>query len=223
MAEKILIIEDEQRLCRILQLVLQDAGYAVQTAENGRDGIVCWQEWLPDIVLTDLQMEPINGLEVLRFRNQHGLTAPVIVLTAFGTVETAVNAMKAGAFDYLNKPVDNDKLLNIVKRALASRPDETPDDYTMIGTSSVMQAIRRDISLYATGDSAVLITGASGTGKELVARAIHAASPRNFGPFIKINCAAIPGELLESELFGHKRGSYTGATSDFSGAFSRAD
>ena len=223
MTEKILIIEDEQRLRRILKLVLQDAGYEVHTAADGREGIQCWQKLMPDVVLTDLKMEPVDGLEVLQYRNRHGLNAPLIVLTAFGTVETAVGAMKEGAFDYLNKPVDNDRLLDVVARALASRPDKRDTDYAMIGTSPVMEKIRRQITLYAAGTSAVLITGSSGTGKELAARAIHAASPKKNGPFIKVNCAAIPGELLESELFGHKRGSFTGASTDFSGAFSRAD
>jgi DNA-binding NtrC family response regulator len=223
MTEKILIIEDEQRLRRILKLVLQDAGYEVQTAADGREGILSWQEWRPDAVLTDLKMEPVDGLEVLRYSNQHGLNAPLIVLTAFGTVETAVRAMKEGAFDYLNKPVDNDKLLKIVARALASRPDPENNSYEMIGTSSAMQKIRQQIAQFAASDSTVLITGASGTGKELAAHALHAASARKSGPFIKVNCAAIPGELLENELFGHMRGSFTGASSDFTGAFSRAD
>jgi DNA-binding NtrC family response regulator len=222
-SDKILIIEDEQRLRRILKLVLQDAGYEVQTAADGQAGILCWQQWMPDVVLTDLKMKPVGGLEVLKFSNRHGLNAPLIVLTAFGTVETAVVAMKEGAFDYLNKPVDNDKLLDLVGRALASRPKQDGISYEMIGTSPAMQVVRRDISLFAAGDSAVLITGASGTGKELVARAIHAASPKNTGPFIKVNCAAIPAELMESELFGYKRGAFTGASADFTGAFSRAD
>ncbi len=225
MAEKILVIEDEERLRRILQLVLQDAGYRVRTAADGREGIVTWQQWMPDAVLTDLKMEPVDGLEVLRFRNHNGLTAPLVVLTAFGTVETAVRAIKEGAFDYINKPVDNNKLLDVVARALASRPaagsGEIPVE--MIGTSAAMEKIRRQIAQFAVSDSAVLITGASGTGKELVARAIHGASDKSGGPFVKINCAAIPAELMESELFGHRRGAFTGATSDFKGAFTRAD
>ena len=223
MTAKILLIEDEKRLRRILKLVLQDAGYEVQTAADGQQGILAWQQWIPDVVLTDLKMEPVDGLQVLKFRNQKGFTAPLIVLTAYGTVETAVGAMKDGAFDYLNKPVDNNKLLEVVERALASRPNQGTNSYAMIGTSPAMQKLRQQITLFAAGDSTVLITGPSGTGKELVARALHAASPKNSGPFIKVNCAAIPGELMESELFGHKRGSFTGASSDFSGAFSRAD
>ncbi len=223
MANKILIIEDEPRLRRILELVLQDADYEVQTAADGQEGILAWQQWMPDVVLTDLNMERVDGLEVLRFRNQNGLNAPLIILTAFGTVETAVGAMKDGAFDYLNKPVDNNKLLDIVARALASRPDTGDISHEMIGSSPAMLKIRRDIALFASSNSTVLITGASGTGKELAAQALYAASPRNSGPFIKVNCAAIPGELMESELFGHKRGSFTGASTDFEGAFGRAD
>jgi DNA-binding NtrC family response regulator len=225
MANKILLIEDEQRLRRILQLVLLDAGYEVRTADNGRQGIDTWQQWMPDLVLTDLKMEPVDGLEVLRFRNRHGLAAPLVVLTAFGTVETAVQAIKEGAFDYLSKPVDNSMLLAVVERALASRSDIPANDAdsAMIGTSEGMRKVRRQVAQFAVSDSAVLITGESGTGKELVARAIHAASAKSSGPFIKVNCAAIPAELMESELFGHKRGAFTGANEDFKGAFARAD
>ena len=222
--EKVLLIEDEKRLLRIMQMVLSDAGYEVRTATDGEAGIRLWQCWLPDVVVTDLKMEPVGGLEVLKFRNNHALTAPLIVITAFATVETAVGAMKQGAYDYLSKPVDNNQLLHVVRKALASHHGhEEGNHHEMIGTSLVMQKIRRQIALYAQGNSTVLITGASGTGKELVARAIHAASTRNTAPFVKKNCAAIPAELIESELFGHKRGAFTGAISDFEGAFSRAN
>lgn len=223
MAKKILVIEDEQRLRRIMELVLLDAGYDVETAADGQAGILAWQQWKPDVVLTDLKMTPVDGLEVLKFRNRNGLDAPLIILTAFGTVDTAVGAMKEGAFDYLNKPIDNNRLLDIVARALASRQGSNNSNYEMIGSSAAMLKIRRDIALFAPSNSSVLITGASGTGKELVARAIHTASRRNSGPFIKVNCAAIPGELMESELFGHKRGAFTGAFADYEGAFSRAN
>ena len=224
MADKILVIEDEQRLRRILQLVLLDAGYEVQTAADGHEGILVWQKWLPDVVLTDLKMEPVDGIEVLKFRNQNGFNAPLIILTAFGTVETAVGAMKNSAFDYLNKPIDNNKLLDVVAKALASKSaQKNGKNYEMIGSSPAMRKINQDITLFAAGDTSVLITGASGTGKELVARAIHAASQKKLGPFVKINCAAIPCELMESELFGHRRGAFTGASEDYDGAFSRAD
>ncbi len=223
MADKILLIEDEPRLRRIMEMVLIDAGYEVRGASDGKEGINIWQRWLPDVVVTDLKMAPVDGLEVLKFRNQNAHKAPLIVITAFGTVETAVDAMKDGAFDYLSKPVDNNKLLETVTRALASRSNPEKLKQEMIGDSTAMQGIRQQIALYAESDSAVLITGESGTGKELAARAIHAASPRSSAPFIKKNCAAIPADLIESELFGYKRGAFTGAINDFEGAFGRAD
>ncbi len=223
MNAKILILEDEARMRRLLELVLQEPGYQIQTAADGRQGILLWKSWQPDLVLSDLKMPKMNGLEVLRFRNAHFPGTPFILLTAFGTVETAVAAMKEGAFDYLTKPVDNNQVLELVARALAASNVTHGYSGKMIGSSLVMQQLHRDITMVSATDSSVLITGESGTGKELVAKAIHKAHGGQDSPFIRVNCPAIPQELLESELFGHRRGSFTGALEDRPGAFVAAD
>ncbi len=222
MKKKILLIEDDDRLRRILQLVLQGADYNVQTAADGREGIAAWQQEEPDAVLTDLKMVPVDGLAVLAFGKKHAPQIPIVILTAFGTVETAVSAMKDGAFDYLTKPVDNDKLLSIVEKALVSNPSRTDSTRELLGSSAVMRKVQHDISIFAATDSSVLISGESGTGKELAARAIHRASRHAKGPFIRVNCAAIPADLIESELFGHVKGAFTGATTSREGAFASA-
>ena len=223
MADKILLVEDEKKLRRILQLVLSDAGYEVQTAADGGSGVECWKNWQPSLVLTDLKMEPLDGLHVLRYGCNHAPEIPCVMLTAFGTVEMAVDAMKNGAFDFLTKPVDHGQLLEVVKQGLDTGKITQKQTADLLGSSAVMQELREEIRLLASTDSAVLILGESGTGKELVARGIHKASKRNQGPFIRLNCASIPAELLESELFGHKKGSFTGATENREGAFMRAD
>lgn len=223
MKAKILILEDEARMCRLLKLVLQEEHYEVHTAADGREGVLLWKKWEPDLVLSDLKMPNMDGLEVLRWRNAHFPEIPFILLTAFGTVDTAVAAMKAGACDYLTKPVDHRQLRELVGRALVEHRSPEPEQQPMLGSCAAMQTLRREISLAAATDSSVLITGESGTGKELAARAVHAAAGKRDIPFIRVNCPAIPGELLESELFGHLKGSFTGAVRDRQGAFVAAD
>lgn len=223
MSHKILLIEDDDRLRRILQLVLLDAGYAVQTATDGEEGIKLWQQSQPDVVLTDLKMQPVDGLAVLNFGKNNAPSTPIIILTAFGTVETAVLAMKEGAFDYLTKPVDNLELLEIITEALNTRQEDDAAHKELLGSSPAMEQIKQNIKRFASTDSSILINGESGTGKELAARAIHQASENRSGPFIRVNCAAIPRDLMESELFGHIQGAFTGATADRQGAFTRAD
>ncbi len=223
MKDKMLLVEDEEKLRRILQLVLSDAGYEVQTAADGGSGVECWKNWQPSLVLTDLKMEPLDGLHVLRYGSDQAPDIPCIMLTAFGTVETAVEAMKNGAFDFLTKPVDHEQLLEVVKQGLEAVRTKQKKTEDLLGSSTVMQELRDEIYLLASTDSAVLILGESGTGKELVARGIHKSSKRKDGPFVRLNCASIPADLLESELFGHKKGSYTGATENHEGAFVRAD
>ena len=223
MSAKILILEDEARMRRLLELVLREPGYQVQTAADGHQGITIWKQWQPDLILSDLKMPKMDGLEVLRFRNAHFPSVPFILLTAFGTVETAVAAMKDGAFDYLTKPVDNNQVLELVARALATTGSLAENKQEMIGSSAVMQKLRRDITMVAETDSSVLITGESGTGKELVAKAIHRAYAGQKSPFVRVNCPAIPKDLLESELFGHLRGAFTGAIENRKGAFASAN
>ncbi len=222
MSGKVLLVEDEKRLRRVLQLVLEEAGYEVRTAAEGGEGIGRWQRWQPDVVITDLKMQPVDGMQVLSFgRRQHPET-PCIILTAFGTVTRAVEAMKTGAYDFLTKPVDHGHLLEVVGQAMAERGRKPDSRYELLGLSAAMEELRKEIRLVASTDSSVLIQGESGTGKELVARAIHAASARSQGPFVRINCAAIPRDLLESELFGHRKGAFTGATEDREGVFTKA-
>ncbi|NOQ46757.1 MAG: response regulator [Desulfobulbaceae bacterium] len=230
MERRILIIEDEERMRRLLELVLVEQGYLVKTAGDGMEGMVLWQFMQPDVVLTDLKMPRADGLEVLDFRNSQFQQVPLIILTAYGTVPSAVTAMKQGAYDYLTKPVDNKKLIKVVARAIIDTENQKgvsqiceAQPGRMIGSSPVMKKVYEDIALIGCTRMSVLITGESGTGKELVAKAIHAHSERPDIPFIRVNCAAIPRDLLESELFGHCRGAFTGAVNNRKGAFVLAD
>lgn len=230
MEQRILIIEDEERLRRLLELVLVEQGYSVSTAADGLEGMELWQRVRPDLVLTDLKMPKADGLEVLDFRNRQFQQVPLVLLTAYGTVQSAVAAMKQGAFDYLAKPVDHEQLIAVVVKALASSENQQVISQVrqvrsgdMIGSSPVMNKVRENIALIAGTRISVLLTGESGTGKELAAKAIHVNSDRRDGPYTRVNCAAIPRDLLESELFGHRRGSFTGAVSDRQGAFILAD
>lgn len=220
---KVLVVEDEEKLARIIGLVLQDNGYTVKTVLDGKQGMAAWHQWHPDVVLTDLKMKPVDGMAVLRFGCLNFPHIPVVILTAFGTIETAVNAMKKGAFDFLAKPVDHDQLIEVVTQALCSSSGGRQSIDQLLGSSSDMEKVRKKITLFASTDSSVLIRGDSGTGKGIAARSIHAASQRKAGPFVKVNCAAIPRDLLESELFGHKKGAFTGALTDRKGAFILAD
>jgi len=223
MKAKILILEDEARMRRILELVLQEPGYRVRSANDGLRGTTIWKEWQPDVVLSDLKMPKMDGMAILQFRNTYFPQTPVILITAFGTVDTAVAAMKGGAFDYLTKPVNNDLVLDLVAQALRITTPPADGGASMIGRSAAIQELRRQIAMVAQTDSSVLITGESGTGKELAARAVHDAYRGREAPFIRVNCPAIPKDLLESELFGHRRGAFTGAVEARTGAFVAAD
>jgi len=227
----ILIIEDEERMRRILDLVLRAEGYRLVLADSGEEGIKWVDEGGIDLVLTDLQMGRTGGFDVLDHVAREWPETPVIIITGFGTVKSAVEAIKKGAFDYISKPVDNEELKIIVKRALDMRrlkqenrglSQELRGQFgfdNIVGQSPELQKIKALARDIAATDSTVLISGESGTGKELLARAIHYASPRSGGPMVAINCAAIPEHLLESELFGYEKGAFTDAKKAKPGRF----
>jgi DNA-binding NtrC family response regulator len=233
--EKILVVEDKQSMAQMLKVTLEMEGYEVIIAGDGAEGIKKIKNNKTDIVLTDLKLPKKDGMEVLKASKQANPLAPVIVMTAYGTVETAVKAIKLGAFDFITKPLDTDHLLILIERSLKTQRLITenlllkdtlshhigvPD---IIGKSAAMVDVGTSLQKVAPTRSTVLLLGESGTGKELFARAIHDLSPRKNRPFVPINCAAIPGELLESELFGYEKGAFTGAADRKLGKLELAD
>jgi two-component system, NtrC family, response regulator AtoC len=228
----ILIADDEANMRKVLAAMLRREGYEVITVSDGAEALDILRRARIDVLLTDLKMPKVDGMELLRKVLQEFEGVPVVMLTAHGTVDTAVSAMKLGAFDYLSKPFDKDELRLVIKKASATadlnivEPERTQTGlgkYGMIGASPKLQNVFRTIEKVAASPSTVLITGESGTGKELIASALHNHSPRADKPFIKINCAAIPRDLLESELFGYEKGAFTGAVSSKPGRFELAD
>jgi two-component system, NtrC family, response regulator PilR len=232
--EKILIIDDEKSLLELLTVVFKKEGYAVKTAPSAAGGFEILAKEPVDLVVTDIKMPGADGMDVLRYARENLPEVPVILITAYGSIAQAVEALKAGALDYVVKPFDVEELKIIVARGLASRrlkqenillKRDLKSRYgfeQMIGKSRAMQEIYSLIEKVASTDSTVLITGESGTGKEMAARAVHLQGARRDNPFVSINCAALPENLLESELFGHVRGSFTGAVSDKKGMFELA-
>jgi two-component system, NtrC family, nitrogen regulation response regulator NtrX len=229
---RILIIDDEKNIRASLSRFFDLNGHNVETAESGREGLDKVRRSYFDCVLLDLKLPDTEGIEVLARVREFDPFVPVILLTAHGTTAKAVEAMKKGAFDFFEKPADEEKLLIAARNAselhkLNREKSETlrelDEKYRLIGDSPTMQTLREQIQLVAGKNSRVLITGESGTGKELVAYAIHRYSDRSDGPFVKVNCAAIPQELFESELFGHEKGSFTGALQQRIGKFEQAD
>ncbi|GAB7027368.1 sigma-54-dependent transcriptional regulator [Geotalea toluenoxydans] len=235
MKGKILVIDDDNSLRRVLEYNLKEEGYEVQAASSGEEGLFLFGQSQPDLVITDMKMSGMDGLMVLKSIKERSPETLVIIITAFGTVNIAVEAMKAGAYDYITKPFNRDELKLIVLKALQfnglaeenkrlkSQLSDKTDFRTIIGNSKEMEKVFDVIRKVADTEAAILITGESGTGKELVARSIHANSSRREAPFIAINCAAIPRDLLESELFGHVKGAFTGALRDKTGKFQLAD
>ncbi len=231
----LLLVDDDTAHRTMLKAHLAGAGYAIIEADDGDVGAHLARERAVDLVLLDLKMKRMNGMEALVEIHQHKPELPVIIITAFSSVENAVAAMKQGAFDYVTKPVDSDALRMTVKRALdfksleqenvslRQRLGETFDLGNLIGSSQPMQELAETLALVAPSDATVLITGESGTGKELVAGAVHHNSRRKEAPFIKVNCAALHENLLESELFGHEKGAFTGAAEQRKGRFELAD
>jgi len=231
-AHRILVVDDEVKMRRLLEMSLKNMGHEVVQAADGGEAIACFDEAPFDLVMTDLKMPRMDGIQLLRTLRERGEEVPVIVLTAFGTIETAVEAMKLGAADYIIRPFEMETLELAVTRALAMGAMQRENRFLrdevargwgeFIGRSPKMQSLYELIQQVAPARSSVLIVGETGTGKELVARAIHQASGRD-GLFVPINCAAIPAELLESELFGHQKGAFTGAHRDRMGKFELAN
>jgi DNA-binding NtrC family response regulator len=235
MPPKLLVVDDESKMRRVLQMFFEDTGYRVAQAENGEEALQEVDASRPDLVICDMRMPRMNGTEFLRRVKQKSPALPVIIMTAYGEVKTAVEAMKLGAENYVTKPLDMEELRILVGRAieksslikenlqLRAELDSRFDISNFVGQSKKMQQVFKLIDQVAPTNTTVLVTGESGTGKELVARAIHSKSNRRQRAFVVVNCAALSEHLLESELFGHVKGAFTGAHNDRQGRFELAD
>jgi two-component system nitrogen regulation response regulator NtrX len=232
MADSILIVDDEESIRDTLSAVLEDEGFVVDTVASGEECIAALGRQSYGCVLLDVWLGGIDGLQTLAELRDLGADATVVMISGHGNIETAVKATKLGAFDFVEKPLSLEKTILVVRNALRHRElervnavltAELGEEYVMVGESVSMRALRKQIAIVAPTDGRVLLYGESGTGKELVARAIHAGSQRGAAPFVEVNCAAIPEELIESELFGHVKGAFTGATTAKKGKFALAD
>ena len=231
---RILIIEDEEPIRRVLVRILseEDRQYEITEAIDGKKGFDLLQKGTFDLVLCDIKMPNMDGIEVLQKTNSKKISTPFIMLTGHGNVETAVEAMKLGAYDFISKPPDLNRLLTAVRHALENKSlrnenkklkREVAQKFQIIGESKAVKEMRGMISKVSITDARILITGENGTGKELVAHQLHQQSNRSSKNFIEVNCAAIPSELIESELFGHVKGAFTSAVKDRSGKFEAAN
>ncbi|MBH0207657.1 MAG: sigma-54-dependent Fis family transcriptional regulator [Nitrospira sp.] len=233
--EKILVVDDEQSLREVLSIMLKRAGYAVTSATGGEEAVELLQKEIYDLVITDLRMPKVDGMEVLSAVKSVSPETVVLIITAFASADSAVEAMKQGAYDYLTKPFQVDEVQLIIRNALEKRRLTTENMILkremasqssfaqLVGQSDAMQKVFEVVRKVADSKSNVLICGESGTGKELVARAIHYNSARSALPFVAVNCSAVPETLLESELFGHMKGSFTGAIANKAGLFEIAN
>lgn len=229
---RILIVDDEDGIRRVLRQLLEYEGHEVRTASSGGEALEVYPEYRPDLTFLDVKMARLDGLEVLVRIRELDPQALIVMISGHGTIETAVEATRRGAYDFLEKPLDTDRILLTVRNALQQRGLaeenarlrlEVESRYEIVGRSHAIRGLLERIEMVGPTEARVLITGENGTGKELVARAIHRISPRVNAPFIEVNCAAIPTELIESELFGHVKGSFTGAFADRTGKFELAD
>ena len=232
---KLLIIDDERGIRNTLREILADEGHEVDVAENGKQGLEMATAKAYDLIFSDIKMPEMDGIELLAALKQgeEAIDTPIVMITGHGDVETAVQALKTGAYDFLLKPLDLNRILITTKNALESKSlrQETKQlrkkvaakGFQMIGESAAITHVRDIINKVAPTEARVLITGPNGTGKEVVAHMIHSLSARANAPMIEVNCAAIPSELIESELFGHMKGSFTGAVKDRAGKFEQAD
>jgi len=232
MSRRILVVDDEESILRSLEGVLKDEGHEVALARSGKAALEAVEAEDPDLVLLDIWLPGMDGLETLDVLRTRYPDLPIIMMSGHGTIETAVRATRLGAYDFIEKPLNLDKVLLCIENALKTSRlaqetrywrDEAGRRYSMVGDSPVMRELREQLRIVAPTRASVLIEGENGTGKELVARAIHGASKRSEGPFVEVNCAAIPEDLIESELFGHEKGAFTGAAARRRGKFDLAD
>src|SRR5690606_16538342 len=229
---RILVVDDEEGIRRVLRQLLEYEGHEVRVAGGGAEALEIFAEMRPDLTFLDVKMARMDGLEVLGRMRELDPTAVVVMISGHGTIETAVEATGRGAYDFLEKPLDTDRILLTIRNALRHRGlaeenarlrGQIESRYEIVGSSFAIRAVLDRIEKVGPTDARVLITGENGTGKELVARALHRLSTRADGPFVEVNCAAIPAELIESELFGHVKGSFTGAHADRAGKFEQAN
>jgi two-component system nitrogen regulation response regulator NtrX len=231
-SRRVLIVDDEKGIREALKQVLEYEEIEVQTCASGHEALRVYPEFHPHLVFLDVKMEGLDGLETLKRLRDLDSHAQVVMISGHGTIQTAVEATQLGAYDFLEKPLDTDRILLTLRNALqhvvlvsenVRLKQEVHPLHEIVGSSKAIRAVIERLEKVAPTPARVLITGQNGTGKELVARAIHALSPRAAGPFVEVNCAAIPVELIESELFGHVKGSFTGAVADRAGKFELAD
>ena len=232
MSRRVLIVDDEKGIREALKQVLEYEEIEVQACASGHEALRVYSEFRPHLVFLDVKMEGMDGLETLKRVRELDPHAQVVMISGHGTIQTAVEATQLGAYDFLEKPLDTDRILLTLRNALqhvvlvsenVRLKQEVHAQYEIVGSSKAIRQVIERLEKVAPTPARVLITGENGTGKELVARAIHALSPRAAGPFVEVNCAAIPSELIESELFGHVKGSFTGAFADRAGKFELAD